>query len=81
MYSECYLAVTKVIGKSKSRILHKKISECNGDQKKTLCWERTNITLPKYDSPPLTLASGMNTFFIDKIDSIRAVFTQLKSSF
>ena len=36
-------------------------------------------TLPKYDSP-LTMASVMNTFFIDKIDNIRAEFPLLEAN-
>ena len=36
-------------------------------------------TLPKYDSP-LTMASVMNTFIIDKIDNIRAEFPLLEAS-
>ena len=34
MYSESSMAVKKAISKSKSVILQKKISDCNGDQKK-----------------------------------------------
>ena len=37
----------------------------------TLLGRNKEATLPKYDSP-LTMASVMNTFFIDKIDNIRA---------
>ena len=36
-------------------------------------------TLPKYDSP-LTIASVMNNFFIDKIDNIRVEFPLLKAN-
>ena len=36
-------------------------------------------TLPKYDSP-LTMASVMNIFFINKIDSIRAEFPLLEAN-
>ena len=36
-------------------------------------------TLPKYDSP-LTMASVMNIFFIDKIDNIRAEFPLLEAN-
>ena len=61
MYSESCLAVKKTISKSKSVILQKKISDCNGDQKKlfkivdTLLRRNKEATLPKYDSP-LTMA-------------------------
>ena len=73
MYSESCMAVKKAISKSKSVILQKKISDCTGDQKKlfkivdTLLGQNKEATLPKYDSP-LTMASDMNTFFIDKTD-------------
>ena len=39
----------------------------------------TLLTLPKYDSP-LTMASVMNIFFIDKIDNIRAEFPLLEAN-
>ena len=57
MYSESCMAVNKAISKSKSVILQKKISDCNGDQKKlfkivdTLLGPNKEATLPKYDSP------------------------------
>ena len=76
MYSESCMAVKKAISKSESIILQKKIiSDCNGDQKKlfkivdTLLGRNKEAMLPKCDSP-LTMASVMNTFFIDKIDNI-----------
>ena len=65
--------------------MQKKISDCNGDLKKlfkivdTLLGRNKEATLPKYDSP-LTMASVMNMFFIDKIDNIsiiRSEFTIL----
>ena len=62
-----------------------KISDCNGDQKKlfkiidTLLGQNKEATLPKYDSP-LTMASVMNTFFIDKIDNFRAEFPLLEAN-
>ena len=77
MYSESCMVVKKASSKSKSVILQKKISDCNGDQKKlfklvdTLLGRNKEATLPKYDSP-LTMASVMNIFFFDKIDNIRA---------
>ena len=92
MYSESCMDVKTAISNSKSEILQKKISDCNGDQKKlfkivdTLLGRNKHTTLPKYDSP-LTMASVMNNFFIDKIDNIRAVsiirseFTMLLISF
>ena len=73
------------ISNSKSEILQKKISDCNGDQKKlfkivdTLLGRNKHTTLPKYDSP-LTMASVMNNFFIDKIYNIRAEFPLLEAN-
>ena len=85
MYSESSMAVKKTISESKTVILQKKISDCNGDQKKlfkivdTLLGRNKEATLPKYDSP-LTMASVMNTFFIDNIDNIRAEFPLLEAN-
>ena len=77
--------VKKTISKSKSVIMPNNISDCNGDPKKlfkivdTLPGRNQEATLPKYDSP-LTMASLMNTFFIDKIDNIRAEFPLLETN-
>ena len=85
MYSESCMNVKTAISNSKSEILQKKISDCNGDQKKlfkivnTLLGRNKQTTLPKYDSP-LTMASVMNNFFIDKIDNIRAEFPLLEAN-
>ena len=85
MYSESCMDVKTAISNSKSEILQKKISDCNGDQKKlfkivdTLLGRNKHTTLPKYDSP-LTMASVMNNFFIDKIDNIRAEFPLLEAN-
>ena len=82
MFSESCMVVKNVISKSKSIILQTKISDCNGDQNKffkivdILLGRNKEATFPKYDSP-LTMASVMNTFFIDKIDNIRAEFPLL----
>ena len=65
MYSGCCMDVKTAISKSKSEILQKKISDCNGDQKKlvdTLLGRNKQTTLPKYDLP-LTMASVMNIFY------------------
>ena len=84
MYSESCMDVKSAISNSKSS-LQKKILDCNGDQKKlfkivdTLLGRNKHTTLPKYDSP-LTMASVMNNFFIDKIDNIRAEFTLLEAN-
>ena len=45
----------------------------------TLQGRNKQTTLPKYDSP-LTMASVMNNFFIDKIDNIRAEFPLLEAN-
>ena len=82
MYSQSYMDVKTAISNSKSEILQKKISDCNGDQNfffkigDTLLGRNKHTTLPKYDSP-LTMTSVMNNFFIDKIDNIRAEFPLL----
>ena len=83
---EVSMDVKTEISKSKSEILQKKISDCNGDQKKlfkivdTLLGRNKETTLPKYDSP-LTMASIMNNCFIDKIDNIRSEFPLLEANF
>ena len=45
----------------------------------TLLGQNKQTTLPKYDSP-LTMASVMNIFFIDRIDNIRAEFPLLEAN-
>ena len=73
----------QAIIESKSKITQQKISDCNGDQKKLFKivdpLHRRNKTtvLPEY-SDPATLASTINTFFIDKIDKIRTEFPLLE---
>ena len=85
MYSESCMDVKTAISNSKSEVLQKKISDCNGDLKKlvniidTLLGRNKQTTLPKYDSP-ITMASVMNNFFIDKIDNIRAEFPLLEAN-
>ena len=55
VYSVSCMAVKKAISKSKSVILQKKVSDCNGDQKKlfklvdTLLGRNKEATLPIYD--------------------------------
>ena len=73
--------VKTAISNSKSDILQKKISDCNGDQKKlfkivdTLLGRNKHTTLPKYDSP-LTMASVMNNFLL-----IRLIIFELSSHY
>ena len=56
MYSESCMDVKTAMSNSKSEILQKKISDCNGDQKKlfkivdTLLGRNKHTTLPKYES-------------------------------
>ena len=45
----------------------------------TMIGRKKNVVLPKYDDPA-TLASMLNTFFIDKINTIRAEFPLLESN-
>ena len=60
-------------------------TDCNDDHKKlftivdTLLGRNKQTKLQKYDSP-LTMASVINTFFIDKIDNIRAEFPLLEAN-
>ena len=85
MYSESCIAVKKKINKSKSVILQKKISGCNGDQKKLFkivdIWlgQNKEATLSKYNSLR-TMTSVMNNFFIDKIDNIQVEFSLLEAN-
>ena len=85
MYSEICMTIKKAISKSKSGILQKKISGCNGDQKKlfkivvTLLGRNKLTTLPKCDSP-LTVTTVMNKFYIYKIDNIRPEFSLLEAN-
>ena len=76
-------AVKQAIIESKAKITQQKISDCNGDQKKLfkivdpLLGKNKTTVLPEY-SDPATLASTINTFFIDKIDEIRTEFPLLE---
>lgn len=73
----------KAIDESKAQIIQKKITESSGDQKKlfkivdSLLGRKGPMMLPEYDCP-ITLASTFNTFFIDKINKIRAEFPLLE---
>ena len=69
MYSESCMDVKTAISNSKSEILQKKISDCNGDQKKlvdTLLGRNKQTTLPKYDSL-LTMASVISNFLLIRL--------------
>ena len=83
IYKDNCLAVKKAISESKANIIKNKITESKGDQKKlfeivdTLLGRKKIMKLPKYDCP-VTLASKMNSFFVDKIENIRAEFPLLE---
>ena len=68
---------------SNAKLTQQKISDCNSDEKKLfkiveLFLGRNKTTvLPEY-SDPATLASTINTFFVDKIDKIRTEFPLLE---
>ena len=69
--------------KFKAELIKKKITDCNGDQKKlfkvidSLLGRKKQQVLPEY-SCALSLASVINTFFLDKISMIRADFPLLE---
>ena len=72
MYSESCMNVKTAISNSKSEILQKNISDCNGDQKKlfksvdTLLGRYKHTTLPKYDSP-LTISHFYHFFSLIRL--------------
>ena len=71
----------QAIIESKAKITQQKISDCKGDQKKLvkivdpLLGRNKTTVLPEFIA---TLASTINTFFIDKIDKIRTEFPLLE---
>ena len=73
------------IAESKTYVMQEKIAKAKGDQKelfkivKTLLCLRKQTVLPEYHDP-LSLASRFNTFFVDKINKIRAEFSLLEKS-
>ena len=83
LYKESCKAVKQAIIESKAKITQLKIIDCNGNQKKLfkivdpLLGRNKTTVLPEY-SDPATLASNINTFFIDKIDKIRTEFPLLE---
>ena len=76
-------AVKNAIDSSKAELLQRKIIDCNGNQKKlfkiidSLLGRKKQQVLPEY-SCALSLASMINTFFLDKISLIRADFPLLE---
>ena len=79
------MAVIHAIDENKTQIIHERITDSNGDQKKlfniikTLLGRQKKLVLPDYNDP-ITLASTFNVYFIDKIANIRAEFPWLESS-
>ena len=76
-------AVKQAIIKSTAKIMQQKMSDCNGDQEKLFkivdpLLERNKTTVVPEYSDPATLASTINTFFIDIIDNIRTEFPLLE---
>ena len=73
------------IAESKTYVMQEKIAKAKGDQKelfkivKTLLCLKKQTVLPEYHDP-LSLASRFNTFFVDKINKIRAEFSLLEKS-
>ena len=76
-------AVKNAIDSSKAELIQRKIIDCNGNQKKlfkiidSLLGRKKQQVLPEY-SCALSLASMINTFFLDKISLIRADFPLLE---
>ena len=76
IYYESCKAVKKAISKRKSELMEQRVIDCEGDQKKlfslihSLLGSKKNTVLPEYTSS-FTLASTINMFFIDKINTIK----------
>ena len=85
IFQKSCMAVKYATDENKTQTIHKRITDSNGDQKKlfniikTLLGRQKKLVLPDY-SDPLTLASTLNMYFIDKIANIRAEFPLLESS-
>ena len=68
---------------SKTVTIQNKINDCKGDQKKifkiidSLLGRKKQQVLPEYTCS-FSLATMINTFFVEKIDSIRAEFPLLE---
>ena len=77
IFQKSCMAVKYAIDENKTRTIHKRIPDSNGDQKKlfniikTLLGCQKKLVLPDY-SDPITLASTFNMNFIYKIANIRA---------
>ena len=84
IYYESCKAVKKDISKGKSELMEQRVIDCEGDQKKlfslihSLLGSKKNTVLPEYTSS-FTLASTINMFFIDKINTIKMEFPLLEA--
>ena len=84
IYYESCKAVKKAISKRKSELMEQRVIDCEGDQKKlfslihSLHGSKKNTVLPEYTSS-FTLASTINMFFIDKINTIKMEFPLLEA--
>ena len=60
--------------------MEQRVIDCEGDQKKlfSLLGNKNNIVLPEYTSS-FTLASTINKFLIDKINTIKMEFPLLEA--
>ena len=74
----------EAISKRKSELMEQWVIDCEGDQKKMfslihyLLGSKKNTVLPEYTSS-FTLASTINMFFIDKINTIKMEFPLLEA--
>ena len=84
-FQKSCMAMKHAIGENKTQIIHKLITDSNGDQMKllniikTLLGRQKKLVLPDHNDP-ITLASTFNMYFIDKIANIRAEFPLFESS-
>ena len=83
LYYESCEAVKNAIKDSKTVTIQNKINDCKGDQKNffkiidSLLGRKKQQVLPEYTCS-FSLATMINTFFVEKIDSIRAEFPLLE---
>ena len=83
IYYDSCKAVKEAISKRKSELMEQRVINCEGDQKNcflihSLLGSKKNIVLPEYTSS-FTLASTINMFFIDKINTIKMEFPLLEA--
>ena len=85
IFQKSCMVVKYVIDENKTQTIHKRITDSNNDQKKlfniikTLFGRQKKLVLPDY-SDPITLASTLNMYFIDKIANIPTEFPLLENS-